>query len=161
MLRGRFGNTSGRPFLEGRVALPRLGITGDISFLVDTGADHTVIMPIDAGRLAIPFNLLGNKVLSSGIGGSNSNFQEPAILVFSDIGVSLHAYFVDVWIADPTTTIPIIPSLLGRNLMNNWNVICAKPQDRLEAEVVFDDLRISLTPTSSAAGTPPATPSVP
>lgn len=39
MLRGRFGDTSGRPYLEGRLFLPRLKLQGDISFIVDTGAE--------------------------------------------------------------------------------------------------------------------------
>src|SRR3954454_20399007 len=115
MLQGRFGNTTGRPYLEGMLAIPRLGIVGNISFLVDTGADHTVVMPIDAGRLAIPFHRLTNAIPSSGIGGSNTNFQEPAILAFTGSGVLVHYYQFTIWIADPTTTIPILPSLLGRN----------------------------------------------
>ena len=93
MLRGRFGNTTGRPYLEARLALPQLEVAGDISFLVDTGADHSVVMPIDAGRLAIPFNKLGNKVSSTGIGGTNNNFQERAILAFADDNGTLQAYY--------------------------------------------------------------------
>jgi hypothetical protein len=31
MITGRFGDTSGRPFVEGRLFLPRLGISGDVS----------------------------------------------------------------------------------------------------------------------------------
>jgi hypothetical protein len=44
---GRFGDTTGRPYLEGRLVLPRLGKRGDFSFLVDTGADYTYLMPGD------------------------------------------------------------------------------------------------------------------
>lgn len=43
MLRGRFGDTTGAPYIEGRLILTRLNLTADISFLVDTGADYTVL----------------------------------------------------------------------------------------------------------------------
>ena len=43
MLRGRFGDTSMRPYLEGRIFLPTIGIDGEASFLVDTGADKTTL----------------------------------------------------------------------------------------------------------------------
>jgi hypothetical protein len=36
MIEGRFGDTSGRPYIEGRLSLPRLGVVGDISFIFDT-----------------------------------------------------------------------------------------------------------------------------
>jgi len=69
MLQGRFGNTSGRPYIEGRLSFPRLGIAGDISFLMDTGADTSVIMPIDSGRMGVDVNQLTTTTESYGIGG--------------------------------------------------------------------------------------------
>jgi hypothetical protein len=50
MIEGRFGNTSGAPFLEGRIILLRFGVRGLVSFLVDTGADATIITPLDGGN---------------------------------------------------------------------------------------------------------------
>ena len=58
MFSGRYGNTSGRPYLEARVILPNLKIGGDVSFIVDTGADRTVLMPIDVKRMGIDYKKL-------------------------------------------------------------------------------------------------------
>ena len=59
MLRGRFGNTSGRPFLEGRLILPNRNLSFEISFLVDTGADDTILMPADGIRVGLDYGQLG------------------------------------------------------------------------------------------------------
>ena len=62
MLQGRFGDTSGRPYLEGRFYIPRLGVQGNISFLVDTGADSTTLLPADANKLNIDHSELGKSI---------------------------------------------------------------------------------------------------
>ena len=59
MLRGRFGDSTGRPYIEGRLIIPRLNIKSDMSFLVDTGADRSLLMPGDGRRLAIDYSKLG------------------------------------------------------------------------------------------------------
>lgn len=82
MIKGRFGNTSGRPYVEARLAIPRFQIIGDISFLLDTGADKTALMPLDAGRIGIDYNQLTNKNSAVGIGGANDIYVEPAIMPF-------------------------------------------------------------------------------
>ncbi len=46
MLIGRFGHTSGRPYFEARVVLPHLNVAGNVSFLLDTGADKSLLMPL-------------------------------------------------------------------------------------------------------------------
>ena len=83
MIRGRFGNTSGRPHIEGRIFLPRIGVRGDISFLFDTGADESLLMPLDGLRMGIDYANLPDQASSSGIGGDYENFIEPAILIFA------------------------------------------------------------------------------
>ena len=70
MLRGRFGDTSGRPYMEGHVLLPRLGLSGNVSFIFDTGADTSLLMPLDAQRMGIDYGLLGNELSTLGIGGN-------------------------------------------------------------------------------------------
>ena len=52
---GRYGDTSGSPYLEGRLVVPCLEISGDVSFLVDTGADYTALMPMDGEEMQVPF----------------------------------------------------------------------------------------------------------
>ena len=82
MLRGRFGDTSGRPYMEGHVLFPRLGWSGNVSFIFDTGADASLLMPLDAERMGIDYAMLENEVSALGIGGVSENFIESAYLAF-------------------------------------------------------------------------------
>ena len=75
MLRGRFGDTTGRPYLEGRLVIPRLSLESDISFLVDTGADRTVLLTADGQRMGIDYSDLTEDIGPSvGLGGASFNF---------------------------------------------------------------------------------------
>jgi hypothetical protein len=56
MLKGRYGDTSGSPFLEGRIYIPSLKLDGAVSWLVDTGADATVLSFMDAIKLGVDFS---------------------------------------------------------------------------------------------------------
>ena len=46
MLRGRFGHANKRPYIQGRLFIPRLENWSDVSFLVDTVADKTTLLPV-------------------------------------------------------------------------------------------------------------------
>src|SRR5690349_4993954 len=112
MLSGRFGDTSGRPYIEGRLSLPRLGLSANVSFVIDTGADCTVLTPLDATRINLDYKSLTTEVDSVGIGGICRDFQESAIVAFSN-GVAVYIYEIDLRIATPSADIMRIPSLLG------------------------------------------------
>ncbi|MDE2695872.1 MAG: hypothetical protein OXH97_05075 [Chloroflexota bacterium] len=68
MIDGRFGDTSGRPYVEGRVYFPRFDLEGDISFLVDTGADASLLNPGDVARIGVDVDLLEGRAESFGLG---------------------------------------------------------------------------------------------
>ena len=78
MLHGRFGESSGRPYVSARVFIPRLGPAGNVSFIFDTGADSSVLMPADAIALGVDHALLSNPFESFGIGGSAPTYVERA-----------------------------------------------------------------------------------
>lgn len=145
MLQGRFGDTSGRPYMEVRLALPRLKISGDISLLFDTGADSSLLMPIDSGRLGIDFSDLTETTESRGIGGLNKQFLEPAILAFTDPGVCLHVYFLSLRKAAQTPDIADIPSILGRDIIDRWAISYDKMTVGLTAKVNHSDMQIMLS----------------
>ena len=70
MIRGRFGDTTGRPYIEGRLIVPRLNLRSDVSFIVDTGADNSLLMPLDGSSICSPApdimnipSLLGRDIL--------------------------------------------------------------------------------------------------
>ena len=55
MLKGSFDPTSGRPYIEGLLVIPALGVDEVVSFLVDTGSDVTCLMPADGVRFGIDY----------------------------------------------------------------------------------------------------------
>lgn len=122
MLRGRFGDTSGRPYLEGRLVLPRLNLQGNISFIVDTGADRTVLMPLDGQRIGVDYSTLTGGVSTVGVGGYAQMFEESGAAVFLEGSTTLHLYFIKVSIASYTPEIADVPSLLGRDVLDRWRM---------------------------------------
>jgi hypothetical protein len=154
VLRGRFGDTSGRPYVEGRLSFPRLRIVGDISFILDTGADKSLLMPIDAERLGVDFKKLERTDESRGVGGLSRQFVEPAILAFTD-GSFLHVYQIPMRIAVPNPEIMDIPSLLGRDVIDRWSVTYDKAGTGLTAEVRSADMRFEIDPKSPVADIAP------
>ena len=81
MLRGRFGHTSKRPYIQGRLFIPRLEIWSDVSFLVDTGADKTTLLPADGSRMELKWDTLtASPIPSVGIGGISHSYMEESVL---------------------------------------------------------------------------------
>jgi hypothetical protein len=140
VLRGRFGDTSGRPYLEGRLVLPGLDLRSDISFIVDTGADQSVLMPGDAIRMGLDYGKLTGNVTAAGIGGLCQNFVEEAILAFSEPGKALYIYRVNIQIPAPSPDILDIPSLLGRDVLDRWSMTYTPSRKRLHFRVITADL---------------------
>ena len=140
MLRGRFGESSGRPYVSARVFVPRLGLAGNVSFIFDTGADSTVLMPADAVTLGVSYDLLSNPFESFGIGGSAPTYIERARLAFADDnGRTLYGYDIALLIHHPTDDAMRVPSLLGRNIIDRWRVTYDKTVSELAAKVVSAD----------------------
>lgn len=142
MLRGRFGDTSGRPYMEGHVLLPRLRWSGNVSFIFDTGADTSLLMPLDAQRMGINYALLENEVSTLGIGGASENFVESAYLAF--VGdEALYGYEIELHICKPADELMTVPSLLGRDIIDRWRVTYDKSASELLAEVITSDAQKS------------------
>ena len=66
--------------MEGYVLLPRLGWSGNVSFIFDTGADTSLLMPLDAQRMGIDYAMFENEVPTLEIGGVSENYIESAHL---------------------------------------------------------------------------------
>ena len=143
MLKGRFGDTSGRPYIEGHILLPRLKKRGNVSFVFDTGADTSLLMPLDAQRIGIDYRNLTDKEQSLGIGGVSENFVESAYLAFAGAD-EIYGYEIQLRICKPSREIISIPSLLGRDVIDQWRVIYDKSGSRLEAEVISSDAFLPL-----------------
>ena len=140
MIVGHF-DAFGRPYVKGRVIIPRLDVSENVSFLVDTGADSTCLHPRDALGAGVPFGRLRNRELSRGIGGSSPYFHEPATLVFPD-GRAARLYGVGLLIAEPDEANGNLPSLLGRNVINHWYMAYDPANGRLECTARYADRTI-------------------
>ena len=103
MLRGRFGDTSGAPYLEAHISFSRLRLRGFVSFLIDTGADGTILMPADSKKFGIVFGSLRNPTTSEGIGGIAKGYSGRAVISFSDHR-HIYTYVIKMEIAGPDTT---------------------------------------------------------
>jgi hypothetical protein len=143
MLEGRFGDTTGAPYIEARVAIPRLSLRGSISLLVDTGADASVFMPADSRRLGINFGALRNPVTSEGIGGAAKGFNEYIVLSFSDRRY-IYSYVLDVEISAPSTHNYKFPSLLGRDVLGQWRFLMDRPKNKISFTPRKWDLRLKI-----------------
>ena len=129
--------------MEGFVLLPRLGWSGNVSFIFDTGADTSLLMPLDAQRMGIDYSMLDNEVSALGIGGASENFVEPAYLAFVD-DEALYGYEIELHICKPADELMSVPSLLGRDIINRWRVTYDKSASELLAEVISSDARGAL-----------------
>jgi hypothetical protein len=146
MLTGRFGDTTGRPYIEGRLILPRLKIRGDISFCVDTGADRSLLHPGDGQRMGIDYTKLTGQTQSVGVGGICHNFVEPALVVFSEPKRFLHVYIIPLAVCPHALDRMDLPSLLGRDILDQWRMTYHPTKKRLTFQVVSADVTVPIPP---------------
>ena len=119
MLTGWFDE--GRPYIEARLDLPRLGHTTRLTLLVDTGADGSVLMPRDGRMMGVDYSALRNPVPLHGVGGSTMACYEHANLWFQD-GQKGFGYDVALAIVLPFEEDEAIGSLLGRDVLDRWRM---------------------------------------
>ena len=137
MIRGSFGR-SGRPFIECRLVIPRLRVNRRLMLLVDTGASATCLHPADTIRAGISFDRLEGQNNVQGVGGVSSYFSEAASLLFEDDSY-LRIYRLNLLIAAPTDSNRGLPSLLGRDVLNRWQMLYDPTNGRLECSVQSAD----------------------
>jgi hypothetical protein len=118
VLRGRFGDTTGRPYLEARLFIPRLNLDADISFLVDTGADSSLLGPADAYEMNVDYSKLRGRSESLGTAGVAYSYTEPASVALTDPGRFVYLFHVKLDIAAPSPHTMELPSLLGREILD-------------------------------------------
>lgn len=116
MIAGSFA-LDGSPYAQARINLPRLGVVGDVNFLVDTGTDTTIVHPYDAGNLGCPFDELDNPVDAISAGGLHTYYAEAAVVSFYD-GEARHDFRITLQIGKPHPVTASLDSLLGRDILN-------------------------------------------
>ena len=118
-----FFDAIGRPYIHGTVTLPRFGVSVDVNFLLDTGADSSCLHSRHTQRLAVPESSLGNESYSGGIGGLAAYYNEPAVVAFTYEHERIHevSYSIDLDLSYSGETLEL-PSLLGRDILDNWHI---------------------------------------
>ena len=104
-------------------------------------------MPLDAQRIGIDFDSLQGVVQSVGIGGASRDYEEGGALLFSDPGVALHFYALDLIITAPSPDIFDVPSLLGRDVLSRWRVIVDYEGGELSCGVRSSDRAVAIAPS--------------
>src|SRR5262245_57030435 len=93
MIRGVFvaEGSRRRPFVSAHLEIPSLSVAADVLFLVDTGADSTLLAPRDIANLRIDPVSLQAGPRSVGVGGPSQTAQAPAVI---NLGFLRHAFSV-------------------------------------------------------------------
>jgi len=145
MLIGRFGDTTGRPYIEGHLSIPSLQIEASVSFLVDTGSDCCVLMQLDAARLGVDYARLSDRADSTGIGGVSRDFVVAAAILFAEQRTKVYGYNILLRIAEPRPELKTTPSLLGRDVINHWRMTYDPTGGQLHADVVSCDREYAIS----------------
>lgn len=139
-VRGNFAGAHRRPYVLADVAFPRLGVSAEIRFLVDTGADRTAVHWGDRLLLrtvdgaGLPADAAFPEIAElSGIEGIRMRYgREGATLVFRTEQGVRRAVDIDVDIA--LHPVAGVPSLLGRDFLGGVRLDFNMPGDDLVIE---------------------------
>ncbi len=120
------------------LTLPAFKVSGIVPFLIDTGADCSLLMPADARRLNIDFQKLIYTRESHGVGGVCKEHRAPASLIVSDQKLA-YGYRFALSIAEPTEDLEECPSILGMDILRYWKLTCDYSEKQLFIEVKLCD----------------------
>lgn len=137
---GRYDPETNKPLMAGTVMVPRVDIGQQIEFIIDTGADGTVIGGPDAIHMGLTPSEVGDDVdfvedESIGIGGKTKTLtvEEPLMLAFEEYSEKLDKYSLHI---EFTSKIEIVPacsmSLLGRDILDRFDVEFRQSQGEVE-----------------------------
>ena len=133
LIEGQFGEL-GRPRVAVRVVFPRLGKDAQVSFIVDTGADASLLSEADAVKMKIDYSALEQPDEIAGGGGLLGVHHEEAILVFDD-GSSSLPIPIHLGIAERGSSTALqFPSLLGRDILDKARTVV----DPTGGELILD-----------------------
>lgn len=93
----------------------------------------------------LDYSNLSNPTDTVGIGGVSADYTEDALIAFSD-GAKIYAYSLPIIISSPSPEIMDIPSLLGRDILDQWRMTYDKLNSELTFEVMSADLEVPVPP---------------
>ena len=116
--------------------------------MVDTGADNTLLMPGDAIRMGLDYSQLSAEQEVGSAGGKMSAYAEQAIVVFSQPTQQLFVYTITLLIAPVNPDMLDMPSLLGRDVIDRWDMTYRPTSKELAFAVKSADAVIPIPPPS-------------
>lgn len=133
MIRGAFREEAGRrrPFVIAFLDIPSLQCSGDVAFLVDTGADATLLAPRDAARLGINPGLLPQGTPSTGVGGTTRTVYAEASITLGSLTYSLPLRILAPRTRGQRRSLRFIPSLLGRDILSHFTLFLEERTNRV------------------------------
>jgi predicted aspartyl protease len=133
MIRGYFGgpHSRRRPFVIADLSIPDLAIAGTVHFLVDTGADSTVLSPRDAALLGLDPSHLPSGPTSTGVGGQMATVSTQAILALDTLQFPTTLRILAPAGRRQREALRTIPSLLGRDILRHFAFFLEERTDRV------------------------------
>jgi hypothetical protein len=137
MLRGRFGDSNKRPSIQGLLSFDlHPQFNGIVPFVIDTGADRTILMPSEAELIGInPATFRGPTRYVNGLGGTTKCCASDATLVFQD-ATTTYYHDLEIIIFPRNTASMKLPSLLGKDIWQNWRFTIDFKSLAVEADVL-------------------------
>jgi hypothetical protein len=134
MIRGYFATigTRRRPVIDAVFQFPTISNhTFQVRLLVDTGADRTVLAPLDANRLGreldIEITSLASGVPSRGVGGTWNTRTIETVLTLDTVSIPLTLSILE----PPPGQASAIPSLLGRDVLSRFALFMEERTSRV------------------------------
>jgi len=124
----------GWPYVAGRISLSRLQLgPTPVTFMLDTGADMTLLHPGDAHRLGIDFDshFQGiQRITIPGVGTAEA-YLEQATLELPHLNGRVDRLAGRVFVAVPSDINRRHPSILGRDVFDHYSIVYSKARNIL------------------------------
>ncbi len=130
-VRGHF-DQFGRPTLRCVVFVPRLRTDLVVEFLVDTGADRSVLMPKASIQLGLHEPDAEQHLLGTGFGGIAVGTRETVSIDIDEAQFGKYRFLVAV---DVPRGNFVLPSVLGRDILDRCRLVHDPTNDLLELDV--------------------------
>jgi hypothetical protein len=143
LLNGRFGDRSGRPYIQAMLFIPRLDIQANVSFLIEKGTGSSVLAAGDGLRMGIDFGKLPATQKIVGFGDVPLTLHEERAIVIFRAEEALCCYAVSLLLTAPGPASDV-PSVLGREILEKWQVTIDQPNNSLMIRVRDADEFVSL-----------------
>ena len=141
MITGHFD--AGSPYVEGFVELRGLRTDGRVTFLLDTGADVTCIMPQDGHWLGMDYTRIKRwDSPTRGVGGSVRAARRRAQVWFTEDSGVVRQYSLLIDIMPDLESLQGLPSLLGQDILAHWRVVHEPASELLRITVRSADRTI-------------------